>query len=153
MRPWMAGVALLLGAPSLAGPSGEPAGAIRVHVAIAAEPGPHATARELSDSVKDLTKSLAGTREIALVDTPQEAQVVVLVKDRGMGQRPTGYIGQMGQQPSSTFDPGRMIIAEEMWVQATLAAGEERQDLFGSSPANTWGGCAKDLGKQVRGWV
>jgi hypothetical protein len=146
MRTWLCGVALLLAAPPAESP-------YRVCVKAAENAPQFSTAKEVADSVADVVKALKGMKEVTLVGEAKDAEVFVIVVDRGTGSGPAGYIGAQGPTSMGSFDAGKLTSAVELWLQATIKAADLSKEIVGTSPSNSWGGCAKDLAKQARSWL
>jgi hypothetical protein len=97
------------------------------------------------DTVKDLRESLADyKKELVLVDTPEAAQIILIVQSRQTSDVTAGFLG----------DPAR-----DRTIRVTFKAGAIETGLQASAQGGTlgsggaWSKAAAKIAKQVREWV
>jgi hypothetical protein len=115
----------------------------RIYVFTAQQPGATPSAEELGrlDSVRDLQESLSHKSEFTLVQTADDAQVVVEVLNREERDVPAGgFGGKSLTRPRETI------------VRVRVRFGATESDLKGVGRPS-WGAAAKDVAKRLSTWV
>jgi hypothetical protein len=101
-------------------------------------------ARERQDAAADLVGILAGQRELVLVTTEPEAQVVVEITKRAMEAT--------GERYKDSTTKAEQVVRS--WrVYATLKAGDYMTQMMGESHTVTKKDAAKAVARQVTDWI
>lgn len=108
------------------------------------------------DSVKDLKAALASKKKtIAIVESEDEAQIVVEVIDRGLTV-PKVVLG-LGPRPGQPPGPGGPVKHAQLRVRVTFKANERVVDLTNKNKARDdtrgWKSAADDLADQINKFV
>ena len=142
-------------------PSPQPAGElIAVFVTAPTRDGFIDTTREIQDSIKDVRQYLRGKKDIAVVDSASQADVVLTIVTRGVGsenwgQRTRVYRGYYSGTDITTVP----IVANTFWVSAVLKTGTYQRELVGTMTQESayslgaWTTCAERIAKDLRAWA
>ena len=136
-------VAMLVGTMPAATPAAGARPAVRVHV-VTGQPtsgNEAATPAGLEDSAADVRDALARRKGIAIVKTPDEAQVRVEVVDREERDSPQGGFG------GTSVTKFRQTI-----VRLRIESGADTGELKGIGQSS-WKAAAKDAAERVSKWL
>jgi hypothetical protein len=101
--------------------------------------------RGVLDSIKDIKKALRGKRLFRVVEDRAEATVVLIVQDRGAGDRDAGTVSvPIGNQ--RWYLPVRTIE-----IGTRLQVGEYQRPIV--CVDDNWTGCARKIVRDVEAWV
>jgi hypothetical protein len=118
------------------------------------------TSKGIEDSIKDIHKNLTKKKGIRLADRAEDADVILVVVDRGVGvdaygsrttARDTTYAGVVVESAP--------MVANTFWVSTVLQAGTYRKEFVGrhtqeaAASLGAWTTVAEDLAKQVDAWT
>jgi hypothetical protein len=118
------------------------------------------TTKDIQDSIADIAKNLVKKKDVRLADSPDDADVTLIVVGRGVGvdaygsrttARDTRYAGVVVEDTP--------MVANTFWVSTVLQAGTYRKEFVGrhtqksAASLGAWSTVADDLAKQVDAWT
>jgi hypothetical protein len=117
------------------------------------------TSKDMQDSIRDIAKEISSKKELRLVDTREQADIVLTVAGRGVGSQAFGQRVQYNESYRNAELTSTPILANTFWVTAVLEIGAYRKEFTGAQTQESeyslgaWTQCADRLVKDLRAWA
>jgi hypothetical protein len=138
-----------------------PAQADRVSVYVSApmRGGFADTNKDTEDSIKDVRDRLSGMKEFVVVDSRQNADIILTVVTRGVGSATFGQRLSYSQYYKGADLTSTPIVANTFWVTTMMQVGEYRKEFVGAHTQESqysvgaWTECAKQVADNLKSWA
>jgi len=132
---------------------------IRVYLSAPTRDGFVDTSKDIQDSVKDVRKHLSNAKALILVPSPDAADIILTIVQRGVGSSIYGDRLRLTEYYGDTEITQTPMVSNTYWVSAVMTIGGYRKELVGtyvnqlSASLGSWGECAKDIANDLKQWV
>jgi hypothetical protein len=121
------------------------------------------TNKEIQDSVQDVRKHVSGMKEFRVVDSPDQADLILTVVTRGVGSESYGQRINYREYDTPYYKNAQLtntpIVAQTLWVSAVMQIRDYRKEFIGTARNisgvrwGRWNECATNLAKDLRAWA